>query len=147
MGVKERKGTGKTMLSPGVAWKCQAWEKWLFQLGVYSTRWEVSQPRLLSTGVSKNCGGATRSRVLEGLAPLAPRRIPPVASQGDPGICCCCWCAMQQAHTPSTVIDPWLLHWTCLSHYLIQQNIKFYTINGLHLITWFAKLKQRTRCF
>ncbi len=88
MGVKERKGTGKTMRSPGVAWKCQEWENWLFPSKVYSTRWEVSQRRLLSSGVSENCGGATWSRVLECLAPLAPRKIPPVASQGDRGICC-----------------------------------------------------------
>ncbi len=82
MGVKEGKGTGKTMLRPGFAWKCQAWESWLCPSGVYSTRWEVSQRRLLSSGESENCGGATWSRVLEGLGPLAPRRIPPVASQG-----------------------------------------------------------------
>ncbi len=46
MGVKERKGTGKTKLSPGVTWKCQAWENWLFPWGVYFTRWEISQRRL-----------------------------------------------------------------------------------------------------
>ncbi len=46
MGVKEWKGTGKAMLSPGVAWKCQALENWLFPSGVYSTGWEVSQESL-----------------------------------------------------------------------------------------------------
>ncbi len=87
MGPKEGNGTGKTMLSPGVAWKCQAWENWLFPSGVYSLRQEVSQRKLLSSGVSENSGDATWSRVLEGLAPLAPRQILPVASQGDRGIC------------------------------------------------------------
>ncbi len=38
--------------------------------------------------VSENCGGATWSSVLIGLGPLAPRRIPPVASQSDREICC-----------------------------------------------------------
>ncbi len=63
MGVKEGNGTGKTMLSLGVAWKCQAWENWLFPSGVYSMRWESSQRSLLSSGVSEICGGATWSRV------------------------------------------------------------------------------------
>ncbi len=36
-------------------------------------RWEVSQKRLLSSGFSENCGGATSRRVLEGLASLAPQ--------------------------------------------------------------------------
>ncbi len=65
MGVKEGKGTGKTMLSPGVVWKCQAWENWLFPSEVYSTRWEVLQRRLISSRVNENYGGATWSRVLE----------------------------------------------------------------------------------
>ncbi len=88
MRVKEGKGTGKIMLSPGVASECQACEKWLFPSVVYSTRWEVSRRRLLSSGVSGNCGGATWNRVLEGLAPMAPQKIPLVASQGDRDLCC-----------------------------------------------------------
>ncbi len=56
--LKEHESQGreenrKTMLSPCVAWKCQARNNWLFTSGVYSTRWEVSQRRLLSCGVSK----------------------------------------------------------------------------------------------
>ncbi len=57
MGVKEGKGTRKSMLSPRVARKCQAWENWLIPSG-----WEVSQRRLLSSGVCENCGCATWSR-------------------------------------------------------------------------------------
>ncbi len=64
------------------------WANWLFSSGVYSTRWEVSQRRLLSSGVRDNCGGATWSRVLKDLAPLVPRKILPVASLGDRGVCC-----------------------------------------------------------
>ncbi len=63
MGVKEGKGTGKTMLSPGVAWKCQTWKNWPLTLGVYFTRLEVSQKRLLTSGVSENCGGPLRWRL------------------------------------------------------------------------------------
>ncbi len=88
VGVKKGKGTGKIMLSPGVAWKCQTWENRLFPSGVYSTRWEVSQRRLFSSGVSESSGGATWSRVLEGFAPMAPQKIPPLPSQGHRGICC-----------------------------------------------------------
>ncbi len=72
---------------PWVAWWCRVWNDWLFPCGVYSARWEVSQRKLLSSGVSGNCGGATWSRVFEGLDPPALQKIPPVVSQGDRGIC------------------------------------------------------------
>ncbi len=50
MGVKEGKGTGKTKLSPAVAWKCQPWDNWLFPSSVYSTKWEVSLRIRTSSG-------------------------------------------------------------------------------------------------
>ncbi len=88
MGAKEGKGTRKTMLNQWVAWKWQARENWPITSDIYSMRWEASQRILLSSGVSEHCGGATWSRVLEVLAPLATRNIPHVASRVDRGICC-----------------------------------------------------------
>ncbi len=32
---KSRKGIGETMFSPRVAWKCRAWEYWLYQLDFF----------------------------------------------------------------------------------------------------------------
>ncbi len=88
MVVKGWKGTEKTMRCLAFSWKCQVWEHWLVRSGPYSTRWEVSPSRLLSSGANTNFGDGIWINDLEGLVPLETKRIPHAASREDCGISC-----------------------------------------------------------